>query len=223
LRALLRTVRPYTACDPLRLAVLYGLVREIEANRVAGDLVECGVYKGGSAAILAGSLLADRARRLWLFDTFEGLPASAEVDGIEAVSLAGQYAGSVASVHEVLDAVGFQWDRVEVRAGLFSETLRRALPERIALLHIDADWFDSVLQALRALYPVVSDGGFVVLDDFGHWEGTRKAFYAFCREHEIAPLLERVGYTQAFWQKGAEHNRQMYERFRHGLMRPTWQ
>jgi O-methyltransferase len=68
-------------------------------------------------------------------------------------------------------------------------------------LHIDADWYDSVFYSLETFYQRVSDGGFIVLDDFGHWEGAREAFYDFCMEHSIKPLIERTGYTQAFWRK----------------------
>lgn len=218
--ALVRAVEPYTMSDPLRLGMLYGLSRETLANRVEGDIVECGVCNGGSAAIMAAGIKDARERRLWLYDTFAGLPAPGEQDGVMAKPYAGQLVGSVESVREVLKKVGFPLDRAVLRQGSFRETFTAPLPERIALLHIDADWYDSVLFALETLYPLVTEGGVIVLDDFGHWEGARKAFYDFCRSAEIEPLLERAGYTQAFWRKGQEHARAVGERYDSGIYRP---
>jgi O-methyltransferase len=190
---------------------------------VPGDVVECGVYRGGSAAILGAALGQVTERRLWLFDTFEGLPAPSEQDGKLAQSYEGRLAASVEFLREVMGKVGFPWKQLELRKGLFQDTLRQGLPERIALLHIDADWYESTLLALRVLYPRVSFGGVVVIDDFGYWEGARKAFFTFCREEGAEPLLERVGDTQSFWRKGAEHNRGLYQQFRVGVYRPRWQ
>lgn len=219
LQRLLRLVRPYTLSDRLRLATLYGLAREVEADGVPGDIVECGVYRGGSAAVLAAALGQMTERRLWLFDTFEGLPAPSEEDGELAQSFEGMFAASVEILREVIGKVGFPWKQLKLRKGLFQDTLRQGLPERIALLHIDADWYESTLLTLRALYPRVSLGGIVVIDDFGYWEGARKAFFTFCREEGAEPLLERVGDTQAFWRKGAENNREHRDRFGYGIFR----
>ena len=77
----------------------------------------------------------------------------------------------------------------------------------IAFLHIDADWYDSVQLALETFYDRVSTGGVIILDDFGHWEGCREAFYDFAADRGIKPLLERFGHTQAYWIKDRTHNR----------------
>lgn len=219
-RALVRAVGPYTMSDPLRLEMLYGLAREAVAHRVAGDVVECGVCNGGSAAILAAGIKDARERRLWLYDTFAGLPAPGDEDDATAKAFTGQLIGSVESVREVLKKVGFSPDRTVLRQGPFRETFKAALPDRIALLHIDADWYESVLLGLETFYPLVAEGGVVVLDDFGHWEGARKAFYAFCRAAGVEPLLERAGYTQAFWRKGQEHARDTSACYKSGIYRP---
>lgn len=220
-KKLLRTVGPYTLSDPLRLAILHGLVREILKFSIAGDLVECGVYKGGTAAILGTAVAEDPSRRLWLYDVFEGMPAPGPRDPAEAQAETGLLAVGTHPLQTVLEKVGVPAERVTLRKGLFADTFRQPLPDRIALLHIDADWYDSVLSALRTFYPAVVDGGWIVLDDFAYWEGTRRAFYTFCREQGLEPLLERTGFTQAFWRKGQENTRQAIGRYVFGIYRPA--
>ncbi len=218
---LLEVVRPFTLSDPLRLSLLYGLACEVLRD-VPGDIVECGVCNGGSAAILAAPLTQTPGRLLWLYDTFAGLPAPGPLDGREAPRYAGDLRGSREAVGQVIGRVGFPLSRAVFREGNFQETFQQPLPEAVALLHIDADWYEGVLSSLRTLYPRVPPGGIIVLDDFGHWEGARRAFYDFCKSEGIAPLIERVGYTQAFWRKGQEHSRNATEKYAGGIYRPGW-
>ncbi len=206
LAPVLEIIRPYTVIDDEQILSLLRIRDFVLAQQIEGDLVECGVCNGGSAAALAAGLGAMAKRTLWLYDTFAGMPPPGPEDPPIAHELTGAFKGSLASVQEVLRAVHFPWDRVVVRQGLFAETLAAARPPRIALLHIDADWYQSVLDCLRYLYPLVAEGGAIVLDDFGWWEGTRKAFYAFCEMIRVQPLLERSGAGQAYWIKGRESN-----------------
>ena len=206
-KALFDLVRPYTMVDDLRLSSLENLTNEVCKAGVRGDIVECGVYNGGSAAIPASVIKPLGERCLWLYDTFEGIPAAGPLDGSLAVRHTGDFRGQVERVKEVFNKADFPLERIVFRKGLFQDTFKEPFPQKVALLHIDADWYESVLHALRTFYPRVSDGGVIILDDFGYWEGARRAFYAFCREFSVEPLLERVGYTQAFWLKGKEHNR----------------
>lgn len=200
--------------------MLYGLAREICENRLEGDIVECGVCRGGSAAVMATAVADCPSCRLWLYDVFEGMPAPGPQDPPLAQKEAGRFVVGTEPVLALLNRIQFPPDRTVLRKGLFRDTFAQPLPEKIALLHIDADWYDSVLSALRTFYPKVVTGGWIILDDFGHWEGARKAFYAFCRENNLEPLLERAGYTQAFWRKGHETNRVVDGRYGFGLYRP---
>jgi len=207
-------VQPYTMVDPLRLAMLHQLVGEVPDE---GDVVECGVCNGGSAAVLASVIRNHPTKSLWLYDTFQGIPSPTARDGADAQKCSGHWVGSVDRVNEVLALVGFPKGRAVIREGLFKDSFKKPLPQSVALLHIDADWYEGVLNALKTFYPLVLVGGVVVLDDFGYWEGTREAFYDFCVECNVKPLLERAGNTQAFWRKGQTHNRNTGERFAWGV------
>jgi O-methyltransferase len=203
---LYKLVKPYTFASPAKLANLRGLACKVRDQDIPGDVVECGTYRGGSAAILGTTLSA--GQRLWLFDSFQGMPPVTSVDGTEAGQYVGKGVASEQEVMEILTAVGVAPDQYYIRKGWFNESFQLPLPERIAFLHCDADWFESVLLVLESLYPRVQEGGCIVLDDFGYWEGCREAFYTFCCRHKERPLLERFGIDQAYWFKGRAHNRQ---------------
>ncbi len=216
---LIRVVRPFTMISGLRLIMLYGLAREMGSN-IEGDIVECGVCNGGSAALIGAAIRDYPNCSLLLYDTFEGLPAPSPKDGLLAHKFEGECKGSTEAVLEVLRKTRFPLERVVFRKGLFKDTFNEIPTKCVVLLHIDADWYDSVLHSLRTFYPLIPDGGIIVLDDFGFWEGAREAFYDFCKEQGIKPLLERVGPWQAFWRKGCEHNRSICANYKNGIYWP---
>ncbi|HEY3027475.1 MAG TPA: TylF/MycF/NovP-related O-methyltransferase [Pyrinomonadaceae bacterium] len=202
---LLRKVRPYTLLTAEKLRNLKRLAALIDAENIAGDLVECGTYKGGSAAVLATALTPER--HLWLYDSFEGMPEVREIDGEGAKEAVGLCRADESDVREVLSLLGVSGEQYTIRKGMFEETFKQPLPGQVALLHCDCDWYDSVLLVLKSFYPLIPEGGCIILDDFGWWEGTRIAFYDFCDEFGEKPLLERIGADQAYWIKGKAHNR----------------
>jgi|SRR5262245_3837246 len=196
----------YSMSTPYVLSRQYALAKDTIARGVAGDFVECGVCNGGSAAAIA---LAFRGagRHTWLYDSFEGLPAPKEVDGPDAPSYERRCVGSEEAVKAALRIANIAEQDCTVRKGWFEQTFQSPLPDRVAFLHVDADWYDSVMLTLRTFYDRVTAGGIVLLDDFGHWEGCREAFYDFAAVRNIKPLLERFDNSQAFWIKGKRHNR----------------
>jgi O-methyltransferase len=198
-------VKQHTFARPAKLQNLRRLAQALNNKGVPGDLVECGTYKGGSAAVLGTTLTA--ARHLWLFDSFQGMPNTSKHDGPDAGQYVGQGVASESDVVNVLTDVGVLAGEYTIRKGWFADSFKRELPAQVALLHCDADWYESVLLVLETFYFRVPDGGCVVLDDFGYWEGCREAFYAFCGRHQIQPLLERFGPDQAWWIKGKTNNR----------------
>jgi O-methyltransferase len=146
-------------------------------------------------------------RRLWIYDSFQGMPLTEDTDGEEAKFWVGRCSGSTEEVLKILEATSAQPGEYNICEGWFQETFRQELPDRVALLHCDADWYRSVTLSLETFYPLLSDGGVVILDDFGYWEGCRLAFYDFCEKFRVRPLLERVGNSQAYWIKGKNHRR----------------
>ena len=200
-----RIVTDYTLLDATRLHSLWSLAADVSHRGVKGDIVECGSYKGGSAAILRAAMGCQR--KLWIFDSFQGMPNIGKEDSEDAGNFVGECVGSERDVTYILGATGAANEEYVIRAGWFDDTFRSSLPEQVALLHCYADWYDSVILVLETFYGLIPDGGCVILDDFGYWEGCRKAFYDFCKKHNERPLLERVGANQAYWIKGKEHNR----------------
>lgn len=199
---LLRKVRPYTLLTPEKLRSLKRLARLINDTGIEGDFVECGTYKGGSAGVLSSEIAQ---RHLWLYDSFRGMPPVQEIDGEGAKEAVGACRADEADVIRILSLLGVLKAQYTIRKGYFDQTFKEPLPERVALLHCDADWYDSVTLVLETFYPRIPKGGCIILDDFGWWEGTRIAFYDFCFKYGEKPLLERVGTDQAYWIKEKEH------------------
>jgi hypothetical protein len=211
---LVRTCAPYTMTTLARMMSLYQLCRHIELTEVEGDLVECGVWRGGSAGIMAGANLrhGSRRRQLWLYDSFEGLPAATAADGRKAIELVGgKGGGELASTNvcvapeqdvvELLNMVGYPRADVHIIKGWFQDTVARNKPARIALLRLDGDWYESTKVCLDHLYPLVVPGGIVVIDDYGDWEGCRKAVDEYFAAHQMLPLLHHVDRTCRYFVK----------------------
>lgn len=190
-------VRPYTMSGNARLKALYDSVERVAAGGIPGDVVECGAARGGSAALL-GLAIRDFGfpRRLWVFDTFEGIPAptAADPDYDIAVQYTGQFRGELQAVADLMQRLGITED-VRLIKGRFEETLRSSNTGHIAVLHIDGDWYQSVRTCLDSLYDRVSSGGIIQIDDYGHWAGARKAVEEFLSERDLPVHLGYVDYT----------------------------
>jgi hypothetical protein len=148
-------------------------------------------------------------RKLYLFDTFEGMsePTTDDVDhsGNDAASLMEQNIGNkeesvwcLASIEDVkrnLSLTSFQPANLVFVKGKVEETLPKAGMDRIALLRLDTDWYDSTRHELIHLYPMLVLNGVLIIDDYGHWAGCRKAIDEYFREHKIDLLFNRIDYT----------------------------
>lgn len=189
-----------------RMASLWQQVRYLDRAGIAGDLVECGVWKGGSAGMmaLAHRATADPPRRtLHLFDSFEGLPEpSAEKDGAKAARYTGDCIGTLDENRRLLEQrLGYPAELLHYHAGWFEQTVPAAAPGLgpIALLRLDGDWYDSTRICLEHLYPKLVRGGVMVVDDYGHWEGCRKAVDEYLHRLGEPVLLHHVDYTCRCW------------------------
>lgn len=168
-----------------------------------GALVDCGVWNGGSTALLAAG---GRGRDVWAFDSFEGLPEPTARDGAESAGWGGELKGDPDRVRRaVRNAAGAgAAGALRIRKGWFDDTVPAARAEigPIAVLHVDGDWHDSVLTVLDALYDEVVAGGAVVIDDYGYWPGARTATDGFRARRRIAEPLVRVDGSGVYWRKG---------------------
>ena len=199
---IIRLVQPYTLVDPDRIKNLYALARCIESERIPGDVIECGVYNGGTAAVLAQSATRSRLpRTLWLFDSFLGMPETSAQDGPSAREHIGKEVGDQEKVDEILRMVGAQMDRVKVVPGWFQETFPTVSIPKIALLNIDADWYESVKLCLETFYDAVMPGGYVSFDDYGHWPGCKMAVDEFFETRRLPYTLQVVDYTARWFRK----------------------
>lgn len=195
-----RQVRSRTMCSNARLRGLYRALRYVVSRDIAGDVVECGAAQGGSAALMALTLRQLQSRRkLWVFDTFEGLPApSSEDPDFELADLfTGTCIGTVSEVRALFQQLGVVED-VEFVKGLFQETLPVTPVPSIAVLHIDGDWYESVKVGLECLYDKVVPHGVIQLDDYGYWKGARKAVDEFFERRGIQARLKRLDYSGRF-------------------------
>jgi len=206
-RMILKVKPRFTMVKNKNLINLYHLVQEADRLNLPGDIVECGVWNGGSAAFMAVAHAEGpnpRLRTLWLFDSFEGLPRPDERDGEEERKAYFEEwnKGDIEKVKQVFKKMGLGLEKVKIVPGWFEQTLTTTPVGPIALLHIDADWYSSVKMALEAFYDRVVPEGFVILDDYGYWKGCTQALQDFLFEHEKAQVrIEPMGRDGGYFQK----------------------
>ena len=196
----LKLIPKYTMVQPKRLLALKRMLIDLDKREVAGDVVECGVWNGGSCALMA--TVTDR--KIWMFDSFEGLPKPGAKDGARErkYHFEGWNKGAQDYVKEIFDELKIPKNRYEIVPGWFDKTLESSPVNPIALLHVDADWYDSVKIILEKFYDRVPVGGYVVLDDYGAFEGCRNAFRDFCKERGIPmPVLTQADWTGHYFKK----------------------
>jgi O-methyltransferase len=197
-----RAVRRNTMVGPDRLQNLARLAQRLEDDQVPGDIVECGVYKGGTAALLARTATHSRLpRTLWLFDVFSGMPPASAADGPNAATWVGSLKSTAPHVERLLRRTGADLSRVRIVPGLFQQTFRSVRIPQIALLNLDADWYESVKLCLATFYDSVVPCGFISIDDYGAWPGCRLAVDEFFRSRSLSYPLQRVDNTAHWFQK----------------------
>jgi predicted O-methyltransferase YrrM len=187
----------------------------LEGN-VPGCFVECGVWKGGSSAIMALAIRnARQERHLHLFDSFEGLPEPTEKDGKSAgIYSNGRIQGKLATLnqcqagldevrHLILDEIKVRKDLAHFHVGWFQNTISADAGQLgpIALLRLDGDWYDSTKICLEHLYPLLSPGGIIIMDDYWAWEGCRKATDEYRDKFNINSLIQPIDGIAVFWIK----------------------
>lgn len=193
-RGLLEIVRPYTMLSIERLYTLFTHAKRICTENLPGNFIECGVAAGGSSALLAYIIkrYSRQPRWLYAFDSYSGMPPATAVDihsGVAADDTGwgtGTCAAPEDSVREACSKVG-ALDVLRTVKGYFEETLPQTRDHvgMIALLHLDGDWYESTKAILHNLYDHIVDDGYLQVDDYGYWEGCKKAIHEFEAERKV--------------------------------------
>jgi O-methyltransferase len=200
--------RAATLTSPERLHALHSAMRHVISRRLPGDIVECGVWRGGSMMLCARALAeaGDTSRELYLYDTYSGMSEPTDRDrdfaGTPAdVLLSGQQAelfkceAPLDLVRRNLQTTKYPENRIHFVQGKVEDTIPGVIPERIALLRLDTDWYESTRHELVHLYPRLVEGGVLIIDDYGHWQGPREAVDEYLAALENPPMLHRIDYS----------------------------
>ncbi len=199
-------VKPYTLVSIERAYALYQSVAYILKNRIPGDFVECGVWRGGSCMQLALQLIQSGAldRTIWMYDTFKGMtkpgPEDGEAEKREWAAreiTPGHSDWCLSGLDEVrknMFATGYPAGQIRFVEGPVEDTIPGNCPASIALLRLDTDWYASTLHELTQLYPLLQTGGVLLIDDYGAWEGAQKATDEYFGQQDNI-YLHRIDYT----------------------------
>jgi len=206
-----KKVRQYTMTSSARIFSLCEAVKYIQDKNIEGDVVECGVWKGGSMMAVAETLLksGETNRELYLFDTFEGMSPPTEHD----VDISGGTAESLLNssdkeqdesvwcratldiVKNALSSTRYPTEKIHYIEGMVERTIPQFAPQKIALLRLDTDWYESTKHEMEHLFPRLVKGGILIIDDYGHWQGARKAVDEYVCKNNIKIFLNRIDYT----------------------------
>ncbi|MBT9588902.1 class I SAM-dependent methyltransferase [bacterium] len=204
------TWESHTLLESTGLANVEYCLRNILTRQVPGDLIECGVWRGGTCIYMRGLLkaLGDSQRTVWVADSFQGLPdPDPSVSPLDAISheflkVIGAFSVSLEAVQANFKAYDLLDNQVRFLPGWFSDTLAQAPIEQLSLIRLDADYYDSTVQALDALYSKLSPGGYIIIDDYGiPTLGARRAVDEFRARHDIQQPLVGVDQSVVFWEK----------------------
>jgi O-methyltransferase len=205
-----RAVRAFTLTSPERIQALLAATEYVVQAGIPGEIVECGVWLGGSMMAVARTLcrMRESSRDLYLFDTFEGMTDATEKDrnyrGKDAAGLLARAGGKsadiwavgpLAAVQRNMTSTGYPAERIHYKVGRVEDTLPREAPGQIALLRLDTDWYESTRHELVHLYPRLAPGGVLIIDDYGHWEGAKRAVDEYIQAQGLKILLHRIDYT----------------------------
>ena len=209
-------VMPYSLVGSAGLSQTYDIVKETTKNNIKGDLIECGVAQGGCAALMASVAFESNKndRKLWLFDSFEGLPEAGEKDfSNNNKKSAGKFIrpldqGSCLGTYQqveklLLSKFKFNKNNIKMIKGWFENTLPiyKNKIDKISVLRIDADWYESTKCCLENLYDKVVKDGFIIIDDYGTCFGAQRAVDEFLKEKKLSVKLVHDGRGGCYFKK----------------------
>ncbi|PZO38704.1 MAG: macrocin O-methyltransferase [Pseudanabaena frigida] len=208
---LINEVSSYTMTSKERIHTLINAVKYITTEKISGDIVECGVWKGGSMMAVAKTLLklGDQSRNLYLFDTFSGMSEPTEKD----IDFNGNNAEKILKnsnkeddrsfwcnatldeVKSVIYSTGYNPEKIHFIKGKVEDTLPEQAPTQIALLRLDTDWYESTHHELIHLFPILNQHGILIIDDYGYWQGAKLAVDEYFQQQQIRIFLSRIDDT----------------------------
>lgn len=208
---IIENVKPFTMTSIERIHTLIQSIKYIKNNQISGSIVECGVWKGGSMMAIIQTLkkLNDISYPLYLFDTFEGMPKPSNFDvSSTKISAKDEFIKNkindesstwcnigLDDVKKNIYSQGYDNSKITFVKGKVESTLPFQAPNKISLLRLDTDWYESTKHELECLFPLLSKGGVLIIDDYGYWEGARKAVDEYFLENEIMIFLNRIDNT----------------------------
>jgi len=204
-------VQDFTMTDADCISALIDAVNYLEINKIEGDFVECGVWKGGSILTMIETLKKNKSydRSLYLYDTFEGMsePTVHDKDftGEDAANLLSENKKSTENamwayapfdfVKNVIYNKGYPDDKIKMTVGKVEDTIPGVLPGKIALLRLDTDFYESTRHELEYLFPLLVTGGILIIDDYGCWQGARKAVDEYFEKNKTKIFLSSINWT----------------------------
>lgn len=201
------SVKNYTTTGSQRVDALVTAVRYIVKNEIVGDIVECGVWKGGSIIAVIETLqaLGCNDRDIYLYDTFAGMSTASSVDISYSMEKATEkladrctqeyWCVPIEEVKKNVYATGYASEKLHFIKGKVEDTIPEYMPNEISLLRLDTDWYESTKHELIHLFPRLSTNGVLIIDDYGHWQGVKKAVDEYFLDNEIGILLNRIDYA----------------------------
>jgi len=192
---------PYTITSVARMRKLHESVIYLNENNINGAYIECGVFKGGSVMNMALTQLKfDKKVHIYLYDTFEGMTPEGDCDinyqGVSASKiLRNPNKRCVCSLEQVkknMSLTGYPEKYLHYCKGDITVTFQSGIPERISLLRLDTDWYESTKAGLEVFYPKLVNGGVLIFDDYGYWRGSRKATDDYFMSIGVNPILEPI-------------------------------
>ena len=196
---------PASLLTALQLEIIRRSVAYVEERGITGDLLEAGVWRGGAVIFMRGLLdvYGIASRKVVAADSFEGIPLNTTMQGDPVDGWADRWVATLDEVKANIARFGMLDDRIEFCVGYFEQSLASLQGRRFAVIRLDSDSHDSVMSSLVQLYPLVSQGGIVIIDDW-HLPGCRMAVEAYRAKHGIADPIQEVG-GNAYWAKQQEY------------------
>jgi len=195
---------PATMIGRARLDNIEMCVRMIHADKIGGDFMETGVWRGGATMFMRGMLkvLGDENKKVWVADSFQGLPEpEVEQDSGVDLYLDPMLSMDIESVRRNFEYFDLLDDRIEFLKGWFADTMPVAPIEKLSLLRLDGDLYKSTMDVLEPMYNKVESGGFIIIDDYGAIPACKEAVHDFRSALEINDPIKIIDWTGAYWRK----------------------